>query len=50
MVLGGEGSCENIFKDYPMWPTHHSYFFEVFYQFQLGAYLYYAFDLLYLDR
>lgn len=40
LAVGGEGSCNNIYKDYPNWPAKLRPELEIYFCFQLGVHMY----------
>lgn len=45
LAVGGCGSCEKIYQDYPNWPKNKRPELEIYFCFQLGVHMYSIFEL-----
>ena len=49
-MVGGCGSCEKIYKDYPNWPDNTRYKLEIYFMLQLGVHFFSLFEMVVIKR
>ena len=49
-IVGGCGSCSEIYKEYPDWPTNKRTELEIFFMIQLGVHVFSVFEMAVIKR